>query len=144
MNKVVEVQVLLTKMRKFFLRIINNAVKNEVLTSMHGLYLVALNDGEKTKGEMTKLLGFDKANTTRMVDELESYGYVTKTIGKKSNTNLYALSQKGKESALKIESALNEGLSKLTGNIDEGEQEIFRNVCLKIIQNLDDDGKRKE
>ena len=55
MNKVVEVQVLLTKMRKFFLRIINNAVKNEVLTSMHGLYLVALNDGEKTKGEIVKI-----------------------------------------------------------------------------------------
>ena len=144
MGKVIEFQILIAKTRKNFLRVVNDAVKDEVLTSTHGMYILALNDKEMTKSEMTDVLGFDKGNTTRVVNELERFGYLSRKEGPKSNANLYYLTEKGRVSANKIEKALTSNLKEVTQGIPEEHCKIFRDVYLKIIQNIDGCVKRKE
>ena len=144
MGKVLELQVMVAKMRKCFNRVINDAVKNEVLTGMHGNYLVTLADNDLTKSEMTDILGFDKANTTRVIDELESFGYVVRKEGSKSNACLYHLTEKGKETALRIESALLDFIKQITNGISEENCKIYREVYLKILENIDNESKRKD
>lgn len=144
MSKVLEMQIMVAKMRKCLNRVINDSVKNEVLTGVHGNYLTILVDNELTKSEMTEILGLDKANTTRVIDELESFGYVSRKEGSKSNANLYFLTEKGKETAFRIESALLEFLRDVTKGVPEDKCRVYREVYLKIIENIDKYSKRKD
>lgn len=143
MGKVIEMQVMIAKIRKNFLRVVNDAVRDEVLTSTHGLYILALDECEMTKSELTESLGFDKANTTRVVNELERFGYLSRKEGSKSNANIYFLTEKGKNAASKIENRMTENLKELTSGIEEEHCKIFRDVYLKIIDNIDEMQKGK-
>jgi hypothetical protein len=72
-----------------------------------------------------------------VVNELERFGYLSRKEGPKSNANLYYLTEKGRLSADKIEKALTSNLKDVTQGIPEEHCKIFRDVYLKIIQNID-------
>jgi len=97
--------ILLNKFRKRIDNACRDLLTKYNLSKLHLLYLMALYeypDGLSLK-ELTELLGFDKANTTRAVSQLIQKGYAKKqTQGELEHKFKVALSDNGKLAASEI------------------------------------------
>jgi len=97
--------ILLNKFRKRIDATCRDLLTNYNLSKLHLLYLMALyeySDGLSLK-ELTELLGFDKANTTRAVSQLIQKGYADKqTQGDLEHKFKVVLSENGKLAAGEI------------------------------------------
>ena len=90
--------------------------------------------------ELTELVAFDKATTTRAIKKLESAGYVKTTLNEqdKRKYHIYltekALAKRDEIFAISI---LWE--NKLIGSLDDNELSTLKNILKKIEQNIPED-----
>ena len=97
-----------------------------------GVYLMDVyKNGSVSKAEMSRNLGFNKANTTRIVDDLEIKG-----ILKKNNGREYCLTDSGLKKAEEIEKIRIKFNKLLQSGLTEQEKIIFADIFEKMYKNL--------
>lgn len=103
------------------------------LTCFHAPYIANLHRyGQLTMTEMTELVGMDKANTTRVVRDLISKGYVEK-IGTNERKFLLSLSKRGKEIAFDFIKKVDRFLSKCMKDFTQFEKDTFMKLLNKLL-----------
>ncbi len=126
------------QIKKHIDKFLDNELLNTGISRLEAVYLGCLKDNNGISLiELTNLVHFDKANTTRVISELELKGLVTRKVDEK-DTRKYKiyLTEKAKElekfilnSKLKLNKIAFEGVS-------NKEKEIFEQTLEKIIENL--------
>lgn len=126
------------QIKKHIDKFLDNELLNTGISRLEAVYLGCLKDNNGISLiELTNLVHFDKANTTRVISELELKGLVTRKVNEK-DTRKYKiyLTEKAKElekfilnSKLKLNKIAFEGVS-------NKEKEVFEQTLEKIIENL--------
>lgn len=126
------------QIKKHIDKFLDNELLNTGISRLEAVYLGCLKDNNGISLiELTNLVHFDKANTTRVISELELKGLVTRKVDEK-DTRKYKiyLTEKAKElekfilnSKLKLNKIAFEGVS-------NKEKEVFEQTLEKIIENL--------
>ena len=108
------------------------------LGSTSALYLIVLseNDGLTLK-ELTANVGMDKANTTRVVSDLNVKGYIS-TDRKEEGSRKYKvfLTEEGKKAAGIVHSAIKKMLNSFFSVLTEAERAQYIAILKKIITNI--------
>jgi len=138
----ISMPILLNKLRKRIDNACRDLLAKYNLSKLHLLYLMALyeyTDGLTLK-ELTELLDFDKANTTRAVSQLIKKGYAEKqTQGELEHKFKVTLTDNGKLAASEIwehNQKENLGILKL---LTEQELFILVGVTEKLLKFLSDE-----
>lgn len=126
------------QIKKHIDKFLDNELLNTGISRLEAVYIGCLKDNNGISLiELTNLVHFDKANTTRVISELELKGLVTRKVDEK-DTRKYKiyLTEKAKElekfilnSKLKLNKIAFEGVS-------NKEKEVFEQTLEKIIENL--------
>lgn len=126
------------QIKKHIDKFLDNELINTGISRLEAVYIGCLKDNNGISLiELTNLVHFDKANTTRVISELELKGLVTRKVDEK-DTRKYKiyLTEKAKElekfilnSKLKLNKIAFEGVS-------NKEKEVFEQTLEKIIENL--------
>lgn len=126
------------QIKKHIDKFLDNELINTGISRLEAVYLGCLKDNNGISLiELTNLVHFDKANTTRVISELELKGLVTRKVDEK-DTRKYKiyLTEKAKElekfilnSKLKLNKIAFEDVS-------NKEKEVFEQTLEKIIENL--------
>ena len=126
------------QIKKHIDKFLDNELINTGISRLEAVYIGCLKDNTGISLiELTNLVHFDKANTTRVISELELKGLVTRKVDEK-DTRKYKiyLTEKAKEleifilnSKLKLNKIAFEGVS-------NKEKEVFEQTLEKIIENL--------
>ena len=126
------------QIKKHIDKFLDNELINTGISRLEAVYIGCLNDNNGISLiELTNLVHFDKANTTRVISELELKGLVTRKVDEK-DTRKYKiyLTEKAKElekfilnSKLKLNKIAFEG-------VPNKEKEVFEQTLEKIIENL--------
>ncbi len=126
------------QIKKHIDKFLDNELLNTGISRLEAVYIGCLKDNNGISLiELTNLVHFDKANTTRVISELELKGLVTRKVNEK-DTRKYKiyLTEKAKElekfilnSKLKLNKIAFEGVS-------NKEKEVFEQTLEKIIENL--------
>lgn len=126
------------QIKKHIDKFLDNELINTGISRLEAVYIGCLKDNIGISLiELTNLVHFDKANTTRVISELELKGLVTRKVDEK-DTRKYKiyLTEKAKElekfilnSKLKLNKIAFEGVS-------NKEKEVFEQTLEKIIENL--------
>ena len=125
----------LRKAQKYVQKKINDELNKYDISSVHAIYIALLYEHDGLiPTEMSCLIGIDKANTTRVLNDLLEKKMVYKTDDIRKY-KVY-LTDKGKEIALIIEKVMKELQNKSFKNISDDEMITFQNVFLKILENL--------
>lgn len=126
------------QIKKHIDKFLDNELLNTGISRLEAVYIGCLKDNNGISLiELTNLVHFDKANTTRVISELVLKGLVTRKVNEK-DTRKYKiyLTEKAKElekfilnSKLKLNKIAFEGVS-------NKEKEVFEQTLEKIIENL--------
>lgn len=126
------------QIKKHIDKFLDNELINTGISRLEAVYIGCLKDNNGISLiELTNLVHFDKANTTRVISELELKGLVTRKVDEK-DTRKYKiyLTEKAKglekfilNSKLKLNKIAFEGVS-------NKEKEVFEQTLEKIIENL--------
>lgn len=126
------------QIKKHIDKFLDNELINTGISRLEAVYIGCLKDNNGISLiELTNLVHFDKANTTRVISELELKGLVTRKVDEK-DTRKYKiyLTEKAKElekfilnSKLKLNKIAFEG-------VPNKEKEVFEQTLEKIIENL--------
>lgn len=126
------------KINKQMQKIFSEQLKPCDLGSAHALYLIVLseNDGLTLK-ELTENVGMDKANTTRVVSDLNVKGYIY-TDRKEEGSRKYKvfLTEEGEKAAVIVRSAIKKMLDSFFSVLTETEREQYIAILKKIITNI--------
>lgn len=130
---------MLTKIYKNFLNTKNYRLEKYNLTQQQLVFMLIILENEKgiSLTELTQILGIDKSNTTRTVQNLEKMNYVTReTTKSKDKKYIIHLTKEGLKAAKEIKNnesqRVTEFLSILTGE----EQILLGEIIKKLTDNL--------
>ena len=128
-------KIYLRKAQKYVQKKINEELNKYDISSVHATYITLLyeHDGLMPM-EMSLLIDVDKANTTRVLNDLLEKNLVYKTDDIRKY-KVY-LTDKGKEIALVINQTMKELREKSLKNISDEEIIAFQSVFLKILENM--------
>jgi DNA-binding MarR family transcriptional regulator len=108
------------------------------LSSAHALYLIVLyeNDGLTLK-DLTENVGMDKANTTRVISDLNLKGYIyTDRLKEGSRKYKVYLSDEGKKAADIVRSVITKMLGDIFSVLTEKERAQYIKILKKLITNM--------
>ncbi len=125
----------LGRVKKLIDRFINERLRDCELSSVHAHYILAMQHSEKTKSLLTNELGFDKANTSRVVNDLIKLGYVDTFPTSKANVDCLVLSKKGDLMAEKINTIIDEFKKIVTKGVSQSEIVQFHSTASLIVNN---------
>ena len=111
------------------------------LSKLHLLYLLALHDAPEglTMRELSEALGFDKANTSRAVSQLETMGYLTRQAqGSLEKKFRLVLTPLGADAADKIKARNLKDSEALMSILDPSELETLAKILAKLQRYLDE------
>lgn len=130
--------VLVMTVTKTMRNYINSNLKCTDISNAHIMYLVALSRSDKaTMANLSRMLNLDKSNTTRIISELEKYGYVQKeNLENMSKNALYFLTEKGQQTAKQAQKILDDFHSEAIAGVSKEEAMIVDRVLNKIYDNI--------
>lgn len=110
---------------------LNENLKDLNISSIHIMYLALLTKVKKLKqSEFTKRLGYNKANSSRVLAELENKCYI-----KKDDGNFYVLTAEGSKVSERIIELLKKWKNSLFAGIEKQDLEVFERVMLTVVEN---------
>lgn len=135
------VPILINKLRKRIDQANAGLLAELRLNKLHLLYLLVLHDAPEglTMRELSETLGFDKANTSRAVAQLESMGYVErKAQGSLEKKFRLVLTPLGAGAAEKIKARNVRDSEALMKILEPAELETLMGILAKFQVYLDD------
>ena len=111
------------------------------LSNAHAMYLMVLyeNDGLTLK-ELTESVNMDKANTTRVITDLNAKGYIyTDRIKEGSRKYKVFLTEEGKKAAEIVRSAITKMLDNIFSILTDDEKAQYITILKKIITHINSD-----
>ena len=138
----VALNTLLSSLRKRLQKDINDSLKSLQITSVHGHYLTALEKTEEDLNltELSSVLDVDKANTTRVIAELEDRGLVQKKRQTTSDRRyIVTLTEEGQDLAQKAGKIISETEENYLSAIGEEERVTFYEALDQMIEAPQDD-----
>lgn len=131
--------VLINKFKSMNQRYLDSRLKGFDIPSKSGVYIMLLyKQGELTQNQICKILGFDKAHTSRILKGLETGGLVQKFSDKKdSRKNLFQLTQSGKDLACNINEVMSEWQKILFLDFSKEEVENFKKYINKMVNSTE-------
>ncbi len=113
------------------------------ITTIHVMYILALNNGKHTLKELSNSLFFDKANTTRAISSLKKMGYVDDDRIKKNSKkyNIF-LTEKGLEVARYINDDINTTIDQAFDGISDDNIRRYISTLEKVCRNVDKDSAK--
>ena len=108
------------------------------LSSAHAMYLIVLfgNDGLTMK-ELTESVNMNKANTTRVITDLNVKGYFYNDLTKEGSRKYKVfLTEEGKKAAEIIRSAITKMLDNIFSILTDTERAQYIAILRKIITNI--------
>jgi DNA-binding MarR family transcriptional regulator len=111
------------------------------LSSAHAIYLLVLSENDGlTLRELTDSVNMDKANTTRVVTDLDAKGYIyTDRIKEGSRKYKVFLTEEGKKAAEIFRSAITKMLDSIFSILTDTERAQYIAILKKIITNINSD-----
>lgn len=131
--------VMLSRIKKKTQNYLNISLKPYGIGGVHAVYIMELFfKGKLTLSELTFNLDLDKANTTRVISELEGKGIVVKEKKEGFVKKLkYYLTEKGKKVALKTKEVMRDWINILGEGITERNKLQFLRTMRIIMKNID-------
>ena len=129
------------KLRKQMQKRFSQELKPFDLSSAHAHNLIVLfeNDGLTMK-ELTESVEMDKANTTRVINDLQVKGFIhTDRIREGSRKYKVFLTEEGKKAAEIVRSAIKKMLDSIFSILTDTEKEQYITMLKKIITNINND-----
>jgi len=122
---------------KLFHSYANEKFKDSILCGVYVPYLIKINKNDGiTMAELTRSVFMDKANTSRVVRELEKQGLVNiKDSEEDKRVKKIFLTSEGKFYIEKIESIKEEWEKSVFDGITEEEKSILNNIIDKVVDN---------
>ena len=112
-------------------------LKDMGISTCVGVYITALyREGNMTFKELTEHIGFDKANSSRVIKELESKSIIEKDLKEKQKKVKFCLTEKGISIAKQIELYIKEWHEVMFCDISADEKQVFRDVYSKVYKNI--------
>jgi len=119
------------KIKKYVQKSVNDILKPYAISSVHAPYLLLLlNHKQLIRKEFNEILNVDKANTTRVIKDLEQSKMIT--YDKNIRNGFIYLTGKGNEVATLIDNWMIEKKQSFLKNVQEKDLDVF--VC--VLQNL--------
>lgn len=124
------------KIKKYVQKSVNDLLKPYAISSVHAPYLLLLlNHQQLTRKSFNEILNVDKANTTRVIKDLEQNEMIT--YDKNIRNSYISLTDKGIEIASLIDEWMMEKKNICLANVKQEHLEIFTYVLQDIIQILE-------
>lgn len=103
----------------------------------HGMYIMLLKDNPNiTQNQICEKLSFDKAHTSRVLNNFQEQGLVVNTVDCNDNRkHIFSLTDKGCEFASLIEKILKEWKDILKNNIPNSELATCRRCIKSVLDN---------
>lgn len=133
---------LLSSLRKRLQKDINDSLKPLKITSVHGHYLSALESTQEDLNltELSAVLDVDKANTTRVIAELEDRGLVEKKRQAAHDRRyIVTLTEQGQELAERAARIIEETEENYLSVIDHKDRSAFYEVLEQMIEVPEDE-----
>lgn len=128
----------MTKIRTCCRSYLNDELKSYNLTSSEGKYLGLLGDkGAMSQNEMSNILGYDKAYTSRIITSLLAKGYIREMVSSDDGRKkIFEISEKGEELGKIVHYKMNEFIDKyLCAGIAQKDKEEAINILKVMSQN---------
>lgn len=124
------------KIKKYVQKSVNDLLKPYAISSVHAPYLLLLlNKQELKRKDFNECLNVDKANTTRVIKELEKNEMITYEETPR-NGSIY-LTNKGIEVAKIIDRWMDYKKQSFLMNVEEEDLQVFIHVLQDIIDALE-------
>jgi DNA-binding MarR family transcriptional regulator len=132
--------VLFSKVKKYIQKRNMELLAPHGLSSLHAMYLMSLfkHPEGMTRNDLNDILGVNKANTSRAVNDLIDKGYAT--LEDCPRNAKIIISDKGMELAKLIKNNTRSMREKFLGVLTDEEKQVIRNVLRKMLEvNLEGD-----
>ena len=126
------------KMKRYFEGRLNCRLKEYNITSAYVPYILIIskNDGISLK-DLTRIIGLDRAHTTRMMSKLSEHGLAEDLNPDGREYNVH-LTVKGKEMECIIRTETNEIMNSLLSCLSDDEKKVWNKLWCKINAQMDD------
>lgn len=105
------------------------------LSKLHSLYLVCLYRHKKglTLNQLNFLTGFDKANTSRAISDLEEKEITYRILGAGEKKYKVSLTEKGFSICKDFVKSIKESIKKTFASLTEKEMNFFQSIIFKLM-----------
>lgn len=109
----------------------------DITQEQWAILMVLWNKNGLNQQEICNEVFKDRPSVTRLLDNLEKYGYVERKKEKEDRrTNLIFLTEKGKNLELKAKTIAQETLNQALKNVTQAEMIVCKSVLHKVFDNL--------
>lgn len=128
---------LINSIKKHVHKNLKSGLKNHNINPPHGLYLRVLLDYKEglTLTELTQMLDFDKANTTRIINELINLDYIKKEENKLKKYKI-VLTKEGLKKARIVKNEVCKIHNQAFKDFSKEEKQEFERLIIKFINNI--------
>ncbi len=130
----------ITKLKTICSQYVNDNSKEFGISNSESLYLKCLSMfGRQSQAQLSTVIGFDKARSCRVLQELETKGLVDRILSESDSRKVfYDITPKGIEIQNRVENSLDFFVDDiLFNNITESEKENFFKTLNKMTKNID-------
>lgn len=121
------------KLKKNFQRRLNESINAYSISSAHAIYISTLYKfGDLSLKQLTDYISVDKANTTRIINDLNTKKIIIKKIN--NNHTTISLTEKGLLIDKKIEILIQEIKEEMLKKITKEEEIEFKRILKKIME----------
>jgi DNA-binding MarR family transcriptional regulator len=139
--------VLFSKVKKYIQKRNMDLLAPHGLSSLHAMYIMSLFKHQEgmTRNELNDILGVNKANTSRAVNDLVGKGYATLEDCPLRRNAKIIISEKGMELAELIRNNTRSMREKFFSVLIDEEKHLIRTIILKMLEvNLEEDSDREK
>jgi DNA-binding MarR family transcriptional regulator len=139
--------VLFSKVRKYIQKRNMELLAPHGLSSLHAMYIMSLFKHQEgmTRNELNDILGVNKANTSRAVNDLVEKGYATLEDCPLRRNAKIIISEKGMELAELIRNNTRSMREKFFSVLTDEVKHLIRTIILKMLEvNLEEDSDREK
>lgn len=124
------------KIKKYVQKSVNDLLKPYAISSVHAPYLLLLlNYQQLTRKNFNEILNVDKANTTRVIKDLEQNKMIT--YDKNVRNGYISLTDKGIQVASLVDEWMAEKKATCLANVKQENLEVFTYVLEDIIKMME-------
>jgi DNA-binding MarR family transcriptional regulator len=139
--------VLFSKVKKYIQKRNMDLLAPHGLSSLHAMYIMSLFKHQEgmTRNELNDILGVNKANTSRAVNDLVDKGFATIEDCPLRRNAKIVISEKGMELAVLIKNNSRSMREKFFSVLTDDEKQVIRNIMRKMLEvNLEEDPDDKK
>lgn len=131
-----EVPILFNRMNKNFNKGLGDFLVSYGLSKLHSFYMVCLYIYKKglTLNQLNFLTGFDKANTSRAISDMEEKGIVDRVSNNTNRKYKVVLTEKGFNIGKDFIKTVKENIKKTFSVLTESEMSTFRFLVSKLLK----------